>query len=391
LRWKLRAGTAGISGLRAGASIRFAVAGRRAYHPAMAGDREPIRGRGSASRLPGRFARTAREAEPEALAEENAGPAPRTRLHREDARSIVSRNDSPDLAFRQSINPYRGCEHGCVYCYARPAHAYVDLSPGIDFETEIFFKPDAPALLRRELARPGYACQPIAIGANTDGWQPAERELRITRGVLEVLAEHRHPVAIITKSALIERDLDILAPMAAANLVRVMVSVTTLDDELKRRMEPRTAGPARRLETIRRLNAAGVPAGVLAAPMIPALNDHELEAILGAAAAAGARRAGYILLRLPHEVAPLFEEWLGQHYPLRRARVLQLLRDMRGGRANDPCFGSRMRGTGALAQLLEQRFARACRALGLNPGTGPPLETGLFRVPGAGASQPGLF
>lgn len=357
----------------------------------MEGHQGPIRGRGSANRMEGRFARTAVETEPEAEAEQAAGPAPQTRLHAEQARSIVSRNDSPDIAFRQSINPYRGCEHGCIYCYARPAHAYVDLSPGIDFETEIFYKPDAAELLRRELSRPGYACQPIAIGANTDGWQPAERDLGISRGLLGVLAEFRHPVAIITKSALIERDIDILAPMAADNLVRVMVSVTTLDDELKRRLEPRTAGPARRIATIRRLNEAGIPTGVLAAPMIPALNDHELEGILEAAAGAGARHAGYILLRLPHEVAPLFDEWLGQHYPLRRNRVLQLLRAMRAGRANDPRFGSRMRGTGPLADLLEQRFARACRALGLGTEVGPPLATTLFRVPGAARPQLDLF
>ena len=356
----------------------------------MSGPRDPIKGRGSSSNLAGRFARTVSEAAtddsepPEAL-------SPLTELRVEHARSIISHNDSPDIAFRQSINPYRGCEHGCVYCYARPAHAYVDLSPGIDFETKIFFKPDAAALLRQEIGKAAYRCQPIALGANTDAYQPAERELRITRGILEVLAECRHPVAIITKSALIERDIDLLAPMAEANLVRVMVSVTTLDDELKRRMEPRTASPARRLEVIRRLTAAGIPSGVMAAPMIPALNDHELEAILEAAAAAGARHAGYVLLRLPHEVAPLFDEWLTQHYPMRKSHVLGLLRDMRQGQLNDPCFGSRMRGTGPLAQLLHQRYERACRQFGLNASDGADLDTGAFRRPSANEKQLGLF
>jgi DNA repair photolyase len=351
----------------------------------------PIRGRGSASRLAGRFARTTREAEVADRDEVEPGRAPGTTLFVDSARSIISRNQSPDVPFRQSINPYRGCEHGCIYCYARPAHAYLDLSPGLDFESKIYWKPNAAALLRGELARPGYRCEPIAIGANTDGYQPAERELRLTRQVLEVLAECHHPVTIVTKSSLVERDLDLLAPMAAAGLARVMVSVTTLDEELKRRLEPRTASPARRLETIRRLHAAGVPAGVLAAPMIPALNDHELEAILAAAAAAGACSAGYILLRLPHEVAPLFEEWLGQHYPLRKAHVLALLRDMRDGAVSDPRFGSRMRGAGPLADLLRQRFERACRAQGLATDREAALDTAKFVPPGAREPQLGLF
>jgi DNA repair photolyase len=312
-------------------------------------------------------------------------------LQPEAARGAIARNTSPDVPFSQSINPYRGCEHGCIYCYARPTHAYMDLSPGLDFETRIFFKKDAPALLRRELSRPSYRCQTIAIGTNTDGYQPAERQLRITRALLEVLQECRHPVSIVTKSALVERDLDLLAPMAAQNLVRVMVSVTTLDDELKRRMEPRTPSSLRRLQTIHRLADAGIPVGVLAAPMIPALNDHELEAILQAAADAGARSAAYVLLRLPHEVAPLFDEWLGQHYPLRHSHVLGLLRDMRGGAINDPAFGSRMSGSGTLAHLLRQRFERACRALELNTDEGPTPDTSQFRPPGAASGQLGLF
>ena len=357
----------------------------------MGESRGPIRGRGSTSTLEGRFARTTREAEVPDWDDAEPGSAPGTALFVDAARSVITRNDSPDVPFRQSINPYRGCEHGCIYCYARPAHAYLDLSPGLDFESKIYWKPNAAALLRNELARPGYRCDPIAIGANTDGYQPAERELRVTRQVLEVLAECHHPVTIVTKSALVERDLDLLAPMAAAGLARVMISVTTLDAELKRRLEPRTASPARRLETIRRLHSAGVPAGVLAAPMIPALNDHELESILEAAAAAGASSAGYILLRLPHEVAPLFEEWLEQHYPLRKSHVLGLLRDMRDGAVSDPRFGSRMRGAGPLAELLRQRFERACRAHGLATSREAPLDTSRFVPPAASGPQLGLF
>lgn len=346
-----------------------------------------MRGRGASLNLPGRFCRTTSAAQSDEP--DNAGPGADTELRAEAARSIISRNESPDIAFRQSINPYRGCEHGCIYCYARPAHAYVDLSPGLDFETKIYFKPAAAALLRRELATPGYRCQPIALGANTDCYQPAERTLRITRGLLEVLAECHHPATIVTKSALIERDLDLLVPMAQARLLHVMVSLTTLDDELKRRMEPRTASPARRLATIERLTQAGIPVTVMVAPVIPALNDHELERILSAAARAGARHAAYVLLRLPHEVGPLFELWLAEHYPLRASRVLGLLRQMRGGELNDPCFGSRMKGRGPMAELLRQRFDRACRRLGLNASEAPALDTSAFRVPvPAGAQMP---
>ncbi|MBM4197271.1 MAG: PA0069 family radical SAM protein [Gammaproteobacteria bacterium] len=358
----------------------------------MGSTENPIRGRGSPSRIEGRFARTTREsaADTEALIEDGQRRGPDTQLMVENARSIVSRNQSPDVPFAQSINPYRGCEHGCIYCYARPSHAYMDLSPGIDFETRIFWKPDAADLLRAELAKPGYTCDTMALGSNTDCYQPAERELQVTRRILEVLAECRHPVAIVTKSALVERDIDILAPMAAAGLARVMISVTTLDDELKRRMEPRTAGPSRRLETIRRLSEAGIPVGVLAAPVIPALNDHELESILSAGARAGAKSAGYILLRLPHEVAPLFSEWLEQHYPLRRSHVLNQISRMRNGALSDPRFGSRMRGSGPLASLLRQRFERACREHGLNRAETPLVRDG-FRPPRASGPQLGLF
>ncbi len=281
-------------------------------------------------------------------------------------RTIIARNDSPDIPFEQSINPYRGCEHGCVYCYARPSHAYLGLSSGLDFETKLFAKPDAARLLAAELGRPGYRVSPIALGTNTDPYQPIERELKITRQILETFQRFGHPFTIVTKSALVTRDLDLLAPMAARNLCQVFVSVTTLDRELARTLEPRAATPARRLGAIRALAAAGVPTGVMAAPMIPALNDSELEAILAAAADAGARSAGYTVLRLPHEIKDLFTEWLQTHAPLKVNHVLSLIRETHGGRLNDPEFGSRMRGTGRYAELIAARFRLACKRLGLN-------------------------
>jgi DNA repair photolyase len=342
------------------------------------------RGRGVAGRPAGRFARTVTEPECD---DECPRPSLATELSAENIRSIIARNQSPDIPFAQSVNPYRGCEHGCVYCYARPSHAYLGLSPGLDFEQRISFKPEAAAVLRRELARPGYHCQPITLGSNTDAWQPAERNLGITRQILEVLAEFRHPVTIITKSALVERDVDLLRDLARDNLVNVLVSVTTLDDELKRRMEPRTAGGRRRLETLRRLAAAGIPCGVLAAPMIPGLNDHELENILAAAAGAGARHAGYVLLRLPNEVAPIFSDWLQAQYPLKAAKVLSLIRQVRGGALNDPQFGSRMRGSGPIAALLARRFAAACRRHGFTRQSEGTLDTSLFRVPDGPGTQ----
>jgi DNA repair photolyase len=348
-----------------------------------------IRGRGVAARPAGRFARQQTQT---CLGDDDGpGTSPDTELLPEQIRSIISRNQSPDIPFGQSINPYRGCEHGCVYCYARPSHAYVDLSPGLDFETKIFTKPQAAAVLRRELTRPGYRCLPIALGANTDAYQPVERDLRLTRQILEVLAEFRHPVSIITKSALIERDIDLLKDMAADNLVTALISVTSFDDELKRRMEPRAAAPGRRVETIRRLSAAGIPCGVLAAPMIPGLNDHELEKILAEAAAAGARFAGYVLLRLPHEVEPIFTAWLAAHYPLKSARVQSLLRQARGGALNDARFGSRMRGSGPFAALLARRFAAACRRYGLTRQSATVLATNCFRVPGGPGTQLSLL
>ena len=334
-----------------------------------------IKGRGALSNRDGRFARYEHEPDLDALAaaaatEEEPEPArPPTNLHIDHARTIIARNQSPDIPFDQSINPYKGCEHGCIYCYARATHSYLDLSPGRDFETEIFYKPNAVELLRAELSKPGYEVSPIAFGTNTDPYQPAERELKVTRGLLELLLELKHPLTIVTKGALILRDLDLLRAFAEQELVAVHVSVTTLDDELKRRMEPRTAGPKQRLAMIRELSAAGVPTGVMAAPMIPALNDHELEGILEAAAANGARNAGYVLLRLPHEVAPLFVEWLREHYPDRAEHVLSLLKQLRGGQLYDSEWGSRQRGFGPFAALLKARFQNARRRYGLESET----------------------
>ncbi len=304
----------------------------------------------------------------------------------DSTRSILAKNDSPDVPFSVSINPYRGCEHGCIYCFARPTHAYLGLSPGLDFETRIFSKPKAPELLRQELAKPKYRPEPIALGANTDPYQPAEREHRITRGVLEVLAEHEHPVGIVTKSHLVLRDLDLIAPMAEKGLAHVFLSITTLEPELASRMEPRASTPRKRLSVISELSAAGVPCGVLASPMIPALNDSELERILEASAAAGATSAGYILLRLPLELKELFPEWLEAHYPDKAAHVLSLMRQAHGGELYRSQFGERMRGTGPYAAILEKRFRVAARKLGLDEPL-PPLDTTRFRRSG----QLGLF
>jgi len=301
-------------------------------------------------------------------------------------RSIIARNDSPDLGFDRSINPYRGCEHGCVYCFARPSHAYLGLSPGLDFESRIFAKPEAAKLLAKELSRPGYQCRPIAIGTNTDAYQPTERRLGIMREILEVLRDFRHPVAIVTKSALIQRDIDILAEMARQNLATVMISVTTLDRDLARRLEPRAATPQRRLDTIHALIAAGIPTGALAAPMIPALNDAELERILEAIRDAGARHAGYVLLRLPHELKSLFREWLETHAPQKAKHVLSLVAETHGGKLYDAQWGRRMTGSGPYAELLRIRFELACKRLGLRHRGGTTrLDTTRFRPP----SRPG--
>jgi DNA repair photolyase len=309
---------------------------------------------------------------------------PGTVLLADRPRHAITRNASPDVPFDQSVNPYQGCEHGCIYCFARPSHAYWNLGAGLDFETRIFHKPGLATLLERELSAPGYQCRPINLGANTDPYQPAEREHRTTRALLEVLLAHRHPVTIVTKGALILRDADLLAELAALRLCSVAVSLTTLDDELKRTLEPRAAAPLARLRVVRELAGAGVPVTVLLAPMIPALNDHEMEALLQAAARAGARNAGFMLLRLPHELGTLFEQWLREHHPHRADRVLNLLREARAGKLNDPRFGHRMRGEGPYAALLAARFKAACRRFGLNAAHGPELDCSRFiRDPGA--------
>jgi DNA repair photolyase len=316
-------------------------------------------------------------------AEPLPGPGPSTEILEELAGSILSTVASPDIGFDLSINPYRGCEHGCIYCYARPTHSYLNLSPGLDFETRILAKTNAPELLRKALAKPGYQPKALNIGSVTDAYQPAEKHWRITRGVIEVLAEHRHAFSIITKSSLIERDLDLIAPMAAEGLSAVYVSVTTLDADLARRMEPRAAAPHRRLHTIRALAAAGVPVGVSVSPIIPFVNEPELERVLEAAAEAGATSAFSVVLRLPWEVNPLFQDWLTQHLPDRAERVMARIREMRGGRENDSRFNTRMTGTGVWAELIQQRFEKACARLGLNREKRP-LDLQAFRRPGPG-------
>ena len=316
-------------------------------------------------------------------------PPPRTETFNDTSRTVIATNQSPDIPFDQSINPYRGCEHGCVYCYARPTHNYLGLSSGLDFETKIWVKRDVGALLRKELTKPGYVCKTLALGSNTDPYQPIERRLQLTRDILEVLQLLDHPVAIVTKSSLVLRDMDILAPMAAKGLARVYLSITSMDRQLARKLEPRATAPHRRLETIKLLHQAGIPAGVMAAPMIPALNDHELEAILQAAVDNGAEDAAYALLRLPHDVKELFEQWLQDHYPMRAERVLRLVRETRGGRLNDSTFGQRFNGTGTYATLLKRRFRRMCDKLGLNQRR-VPTRTDLFN-PEAARSQMELF
>ena len=338
------------------------------------------KGRGAATNATGRFESEQREAFDDGWGSaEEPPPRVATTLTVDATRTIIARNDSPDIGFDRSINPYRGCEHGCIYCYARPSHAYLGLSPGLDFETRIFHKPNAAALLAAELSRKNYACRPIALGSNTDPYQPAERRLGITRAVLEVLRDFRHPVTIVTKSALVQRDIDILAEMAKERLALVTVSITTLNRDLARIMEPRAATPERRLETIAALAAAGVPAGVLAAPMIPALNDPEMEEILARAREAGARWAGYTLLRLPLELKSLFKEWLETHRPQKAKHVLSLVAQCHGGKIYDSAWSKRMAGTGPYAQMLATRFDRACRRLGFLPRSTDLLDSTRFR------------
>ncbi|WP_406644602.1 PA0069 family radical SAM protein [Aliisedimentitalea scapharcae] len=314
----------------------------------------------------------------------------KTSVQDEVARSLITYNKSPDLPFDRSINPYRGCEHGCVYCFARPTHAYLGLSPGLDFETRLIARPNAPQVLRQELGRVGYKVRALAIGTNTDPYQPIEKQRAITRACLNVLSDFNHPVAIVTKGALIERDIDILAPMAARGLVRVGVSVTTLDPDLSRRMEPRVPTPTRRLATIRALSDAGIPVRLMASPVVPALTDHELEALLAAGSAAGADAASWIMLRLPREVSVLWQEWLAEHVPDRADRVMARLREMHGGRDYDPRWGHRMRGQGHYAEMIAQRFVAAARRLGLDHKV-PDLRCDLFARPLQAGDQLSLF
>ena len=316
-------------------------------------------------------------------------PDPETQLLPDRTRQLITRNQSPDISFDRSINPYKGCEHGCVYCFARPTHAYLDLSPGKDFETRIFYKTRVPELLEEALSKPGYQCRTIAMGTNTDPYQPAEKTLKITRNILEVLLAHRHPVSIVTKGQLILRDLDLLSALAEQGLVSVAVSLTTLDNDLKTRLEPRTAAPAARLRVLRGLRDAGVTTGAMVAPVIPFINDHEIEDLVAAAAEAGARHVAYILLRLPLEVADLFEAWLEAHYPLKADRVMNAIRASRGGKAYDATWGKRMRGEGVFADLIARRFTCALRRHDLEQAKFPSLRTDIFQPPGR--TQMALF
>jgi DNA repair photolyase len=348
----------------------------------------PMKGRGAATFVRGRFEKTVAEAEDDGWGSiyafdegETEAPLPklRTQVTEERARSIVSRNQSPDIPFSQSLNPYRGCEHGCVYCFARPSHAYLDLSPGLDFETRLYAKTNAAEMLRKEFSRKGYRCSPISLGINTDAYQPIERRYRITRQLLEVFAECRHPVSLITKSALIQRDIDLLAPMAQQGLVTVYVSITSLDNQLSSKLEPRAAAPHTRLKTVQTLHEAGIPVGTMVAPIIPMITDREIEHILEAAHAHGARAAGYVLLRLPHELKEVWREWLALHYPERATHVMSLVQQMRGGKDYDSAWGTRMRGEGPFADLIAMRFAKAYKRIGF--GRLPAFDTSKFLPP----------
>jgi len=383
----------------------FAGSGSPAAAPAA------LRGRGAVTNVEHRYQSDSRQTaddgwgiDPATVSGEPGRPALRTTVRVEQARTVLARNDSPDIPFDRSINPYRGCEHGCVYCYARPTHAYLGLSPGLDFETRLVAKANAVDALRAELARPGYRPRSVTLGAATDAYQPIERDWKLTRGLLQLLLETRHPVVVITKSALVERDLDLLVALARQGLAAVYISLTTLDPDMARTLEPRASAPWRRVQAMKTLAQAGVPVGVSVAPVIPFINDDCLERILRAAREAGAQRASYTMLRLPWEVKTLFEQWLQAHFPDRASRVLHRIEDLRGGRRNDSSFGSRMRGTGIWADLFAQRFALAVRKLGLNadrfqldashyaPPAFRPPEPPPSRAPArAPAAQLGLF
>lgn len=352
--------------------------------------RQKLRGRGARANPAGRFEPWERVVEPDGWDMAEEARLVRTEISHEQPKTILTRNDSPDVSFDRSVNPYRGCEHGCIYCYARPTHGYLGLSAGLDFETRIVAKPAAPDLLARELSKRGYRPAPIAIGTATDPYQPAEAGLGIMRGLLQVLSDFNHPLCLTTRGAGLLRDLDLLASMARRNLVHLGISLTTLDEELARKMEPRAPGPQTRLRMIREAARAGIPVRVMAAPIIPGLTDHALEAILTEARRAGAKAAEMIVLRLPHEVAPLFADWLTQHYPLRAEKVLSAIAAFRGGKLNDPRFGARMEGEGTEAELLARRFAVSCRRLSLAADL-PPLDCSRFAVPPRPGEQLELF
>lgn len=378
---------AGVSDSDNGLENSDGASGEPWIEPAL----KALKGRGALANLPGRFETQIIARTYDGWWQEPGEPGmPATQVTAETAKTILTRNQSPDLPFSLSLNPYRGCEHGCVYCFARPSHSYLGLSPGLDFETRLYAKVNAADLLRRELARPAHKVEPIALGVNTDAYQPCERHLRLTRAVLEVLHECRHPVGLITKSALIERDLDLLAEMASRQLATVAITLTTLDHALARILEPRAASPARRLQTITRLRDAGIPVAVSVAPVIPHITEPELEAVLTAAVEAGASSAGYTVLRLPWEVSPLFQQWLQAHFPLRADKVMNCIRQMRGGRDNDPGFGSRMHGEGIWADLIRQRFAKTLRKLTVSrEGRIGELDCSQFRRPLQVAKAPG--
>ncbi len=385
-----------MESIRQADSAAFAAGGSAAHANALIGesgirvDAGRIRGRAAGVNPSGRFEALRREVFDDGWESIEALAAFRTEVQVEKPKTIITRNDSPDISFDRSINPYRGCEHGCVYCFARPTHAYMGMSPGVDFESKLFVKPDAARLLERELGAKGYQAKTIAIGTNTDPYQPVERQHRLMRDILEVLDRRNHPVGIVTKSALVMRDIDILARMAERGLVKVALSVTTLDRVRARTMEPRASTPAKRLEAIRALADAGIPASVMVAPVVPGLTDHEIERILDAAWAAGAREAGYILLRLPLEVSPIFKDWLLRHYPDSYRHVLSLVRSMRDGKDYDSEWGKRMRGTGPYAWQIGRRFEIAAKRLGFNTQRRI-LRTDLFTPPDAENRQLSLF
>lgn len=380
--------------MRPASGLNASVLGAGRYNSLPQFDIKPVpsreRGRGAKINPSGRFESLQEELVDDGWETLAELPRLKTEIFTETPKTIITRNQSPDISFDRSINPYRGCEHGCVYCYARPAHAYMGLSPGLDFETKLFIKPAAAALLREELTAPSYVPKTLALGTNTDPYQPIERTYRITRSVIEVLAEFKHPFGIVTKSYSVTRDIDLLKPLAALGLVKVAISITTLDRKLARAMEPRASSPAKRLAAIEELSKAGIPIVVMMGPIIPGLNDHEIEAILKAAYAAGAREAGYTMLRLPHEVKDIFKDWLEKEYPDRAAKVMSLVKSVRGGDENDPNFGTRMTGSGPYAWTIGRRFQLAAQRLGLN-ATRVKLTLELFKRPPVSGEQLALL